>query len=732
MAEDRDRRKEIVNRNHMREMKNRIDLEYEAYLRHQEREREQAERTRQQQITSHYTHNPSSNIHSARSYKKPWQSGMTTKKTVTGPSAGERRQELQDNIKRSKLPPIHKNPEIIRKKASSTYLKEPQKPAPVVQPRIIVQQKRLHTRQLQVNPTTLVREPTRTKSAKLPIWEPQKFNPQRPKHADDGKLNRIKEQEKKIREQSVVISTHPTPVKQQRFIRGDYTKKKVLTPILTSIQDVPTTPLEEFERSWAIPRTSNFTDSPVMCFKECSDGLQERNFEEHTVNREETCEHHTSTEEGYVISEVPVSNSETDRRSEESETHRVSFEENENHENMSDQARSSCRTASPQSEIVESYLRDSEDAYSSDDENESLTSINFQDGEYIEEALDFQNHQESSVRCLQRTSLPSSPIFHRSQEDIPTATRLVDQSHGNFSGSSSNVLDMNSLSSYNADNWRSSTLARASTSETLFPLSQIIHSDTSQGQNLEDLLDRNLTDSQEDRAQSTASSRTSTGSSFTPFGLGTISSAPSIDVLHENLSLVFMTLSMRRQPRNRHSGRVLSTADTMGPGKPKTDPEKLKKLQDSLLQEDSEEEGDLCRICLMGGDNAENHLITPCQCSGSLKYVHQECMKRWLLAKITSGADLDAVKTCEMCKQNVHTEIDGFNLNEHYRRHQETIQEQSALEPSLYLLLLLHLYQQRYEELLRLNRTRDQVTEIARRISHFSLENNENNDQDST
>lgn len=61
-------------------------------------------------------------------------------------------------------------------------------------------------------------------------------------------------------------------------------------------------------------------------------------------------------------------------------------------------------------------------------------------------------------------------------------------------------------------------------------------------------------------------------------------------------------------------------------------------LFSSLLLEDSEEEeGDLCRICQMAAASSSNLLIEPCKCTGSLQYVHQECMKKWLQAKINSG-----------------------------------------------------------------------------------------------
>ena len=38
----------------------------------------------------------------------------------------------------------------------------------------------------------------------------------------------------------------------------------------------------------------------------------------------------------------------------------------------------------------------------------------------------------------------------------------------------------------------------------------------------------------------------------------------------------------------------------------------------------------------------EPRLITPCLCSGSLKFVHQECLHRWI-----KSSD---IKRCELCK----------------------------------------------------------------------------------
>jgi len=55
----------------------------------------------------------------------------------------------------------------------------------------------------------------------------------------------------------------------------------------------------------------------------------------------------------------------------------------------------------------------------------------------------------------------------------------------------------------------------------------------------------------------------------------------------------------------------------------------------------STESGDVCRIC-HGEQSNEAPLIAPCNCSGSMKYVHQECIQTWL----KSSHSL----TCELCR----------------------------------------------------------------------------------
>ncbi|KAF2294745.1 hypothetical protein GH714_015943 [Hevea brasiliensis] len=61
----------------------------------------------------------------------------------------------------------------------------------------------------------------------------------------------------------------------------------------------------------------------------------------------------------------------------------------------------------------------------------------------------------------------------------------------------------------------------------------------------------------------------------------------------------------------------------------------------SSRYEDDEEEEDVCRICRNPGD-AENPLRYPCACSGSIKFVHQDCLLQWL--------NHSNARQCEVCK----------------------------------------------------------------------------------
>ncbi|XP_045889579.1 E3 ubiquitin-protein ligase MARCH7 isoform X1 [Micropterus dolomieu] len=129
------------------------------------------------------------------------------------------------------------------------------------------------------------------------------------------------------------------------------------------------------------------------------------------------------------------------------------------------------------------------------------------------------------------------------------------------------------------------------------------------------------------------------------------------------------------------------------------DQEKLRKIKERLLLEDSDEEGDLCRICQMGEESASNPLIQPCRCTGSLQYVHQDCIKRWLRSKIGSGTNLEAITTCELCKEKLRLNIDNFDIQELYRTHVQSEYDE-FISSGLYLVVLLHFCEQRFSDVL--------------------------------
>ncbi|XP_035187477.1 E3 ubiquitin-protein ligase MARCHF7 isoform X4 [Oxyura jamaicensis] len=134
---------------------------------------------------------------------------------------------------------------------------------------------------------------------------------------------------------------------------------------------------------------------------------------------------------------------------------------------------------------------------------------------------------------------------------------------------------------------------------------------------------------------------------------------------------------------------------------PSRDPERLQKIKESLLLEDSEdEEGDLCRICQMSSASSDNLLIEPCKCTGSLQYVHQDCMKKWLQSKINSGSSLEAVTTCELCKEKLHLNLEDFDIHELYRAHANEQADYEFISSGLYLVVLLHLCEQRFSDML--------------------------------
>jgi len=63
-----------------------------------------------------------------------------------------------------------------------------------------------------------------------------------------------------------------------------------------------------------------------------------------------------------------------------------------------------------------------------------------------------------------------------------------------------------------------------------------------------------------------------------------------------------------------------------------------------------------CRICLSDGTEPGDPFFSPCNCAGTMKYIHVKCLQRWLKSKlhtkISPNSNSVYWKTleCELCK----------------------------------------------------------------------------------
>ena len=68
-----------------------------------------------------------------------------------------------------------------------------------------------------------------------------------------------------------------------------------------------------------------------------------------------------------------------------------------------------------------------------------------------------------------------------------------------------------------------------------------------------------------------------------------------------------------------------------------------------------------CKICLEE-ETKNNPLISPCLCTGSIRYIHNDCLKKWIVEQKTSVFDAK----CEICKTAYNIDFIFENiLNKH-------------------------------------------------------------------
>ncbi|XP_076887469.1 putative E3 ubiquitin ligase SUD1 [Bidens hawaiensis] len=86
---------------------------------------------------------------------------------------------------------------------------------------------------------------------------------------------------------------------------------------------------------------------------------------------------------------------------------------------------------------------------------------------------------------------------------------------------------------------------------------------------------------------------------------------------------------------------LLAAAAVNAPSSSSADNNNNNMSSTSVYDDDNDDEGDVCRICRNPGDE-DNPLRYPCACSGSIKFVHQDCLLQWL--------NHSNARNCEVCK----------------------------------------------------------------------------------
>ncbi len=53
----------------------------------------------------------------------------------------------------------------------------------------------------------------------------------------------------------------------------------------------------------------------------------------------------------------------------------------------------------------------------------------------------------------------------------------------------------------------------------------------------------------------------------------------------------------------------------------------------AIMEADCEDPDKKCRFCWISGATPENPLLGTCKCSGSVGFIHLQCLKEWLSVK---------------------------------------------------------------------------------------------------
>ena len=129
------------------------------------------------------------------------------------------------------------------------------------------------------------------------------------------------------------------------------------------------------------------------------------------------------------------------------------------------------------------------------------------------------------------------------------------------------------------------------------------------------------------------------------------------------------TMMMERNTKYEDEGvsrnNILSKEDILKTASMKKDLLLLSKknTNDTPKEEKSNNDKPTCRICLGDEHDDVNPLINPCKCSGTMKYIHLECLRQLIESKIqkTIGDPVTVItfKTleCDICKSLIPENI---------------------------------------------------------------------------
>ena len=82
------------------------------------------------------------------------------------------------------------------------------------------------------------------------------------------------------------------------------------------------------------------------------------------------------------------------------------------------------------------------------------------------------------------------------------------------------------------------------------------------------------------------------------------------------------------------------------------------KIEKNIKEVNENQNNKVCKICYLEEESSDNPLVQPCTCSGSMKFIHLNCLKKWLntsvIIKIKNDEKCNIYQCkkaeCELCK----------------------------------------------------------------------------------